>query len=157
MKPPIWANQATPPPVCGIPRVTMPLTNWIRIQYPRRTSAGMRTTPIKNPHAVLYVVAEDPEIHHIAGQVQQPAVDEHGREYGEVERLNARRRRQVHAVGEFVGDHAILQVEAHRPSRSKGQLIQEHQDVEGNDCPGDVWCGPAAIDVPQRYHLALYP
>src|SRR5207248_11686878 len=81
------------------------------------------------PEGILDVVAKDPEIEHVAGQVKKPAVQEHGGEQGQVDVSEWGQRRQVTAADDLgrddAGGHDQL---LERTLRGLSQLDEDEDD-----------------------------
>src|SRR6185503_5331785 len=88
-------------------------------------------------HAVLDVVAEDPEIEHVAGDVQKAAVEKH--------RGDDRYPREVRR-NQAVGEDEVVDVVAER------ELIQKHQRIDDDQRDGDVRRRARGDDVAEWDH-----
>ena len=95
------------------------------------------------PEAVLDVVAEDPQVQHVAAEVQPAAVHEHGGENGRDVGPRMVREAPRHE-GPFVDELvAVL------------QLQEEDQHVDGNEDVGDVRRrAPQGVVIADRKHLS---
>src|SRR6185503_4150879 len=88
-------------------------------------------------HAVLDVIAEDPEIEHVAGDVQKAAVEKH--------RGDDRYPREVRR-NQAVGEDEVVDVVAER------ELIQKHQRIDDDQRDGDVRRRARGDDVAEWDH-----
>ena len=88
-------------------------------------------------HAVLDVVAEDPQVQHVAADVHQPAVQEHRRDERDQRELGGNQ-----AVGE---DERL-------PAGAERELIREHQHVQHDDADRDHRRRSGRNDVAQGNH-----
>ena len=103
------------------------------------------------PHGAFHAVAEDPQVKHVAGEVHEPPVDEHGREQGQreghegvrVEQGGARNRYlvPVDEMGQFEGNGRGLEDEDLLAHRTQDELEKEDGHVGRQQPVGDH--GPA--------------
>src|SRR5206468_1292513 len=99
--------------------------------------------------AVLDIIAEDPEIPHVADQVHPAAMKEHGSYKGQ---SNGRQCQVRSGPGEHLGgDHAELADEAVE-RRPEGQFIEERDDIDQNYENRDDRKRTRANVVAERYH-----
>ena len=96
------------------------------------------------PEAVLDVVAEDPQVEHVAAEVQPAAVHEHGAENGRDVGSRIVREAPGHECPFLDEPVAVLQLE------------QEDEHVDDDEDEGDVRRrAPHGIVVAERKHLSV--
>src|SRR5436190_516296 len=107
MNPPMWAKYATPPCPTAVMLPTPPIS-WTANQI--KDHAAGRAEIIR-----FQFVAEYPQIEHVAGDMQDVGVQEHGREQG----------LQMHPMHNFRRFHRIPRYE----TVPQAQLSEEDKDV----------------------------
>src|SRR4051794_27897833 len=108
------------------------------------------------PHAVLDVVAEDPEIEHVPEQVEPAAVQEHARDHAEHRRggdvPGPQRRGDVRRHDAVLGDEPVEPGLA--TAREHAELPRERHEAGDDEGERDDRCSPRRVRVPKRDHGA---
>lgn len=147
----MWAIQATPePPRSSISAVgtTQPrAAPWpggeehqVGPQHRRHPAQQVEGQEAPVPQGVLDVAAEDPQIEqHVARQVLQAAMQEHGAEQGQGPKQELRRRRGLAQATEPARHQAVVHDEQGLSRRGKHDLVQKYRQVDAHeqyDCLG---------------------
>src|SRR5207237_6664574 len=98
------------------------------------------------PEGVLDVVAEDPEVEHVAAEVQPAGVQEHRGQQGDVDG-QPDLRVGVDAAGDLARHRAPLHDEALELLFGQGHLVQESRHVDGDHRIVAVGKAPALSGV----------
>ena len=109
------------------------------------------------PHAVLDVVAEDPEIEHVAGEVHEAAMHEHGAQHGHDRWYDADPAGQVGPVEEYGRDEAEGVDRPLSALRAERELPQENENAGADQTDGDDRLRARGVVVPQWNHGGLEP
>ena len=109
-------------------------------------------------HRIFDVVAEDPEIEHVADQVHESAVKKHARENGQNGRYGFRYGfhfgREVSGPEDYRGNGSELVYEKFSLLGFQGQLVHEHHGIHNNERHSDHRLYRRRIVVPQWNHRA---
>ena len=106
-------------------------------------------------HRVLDVVAEDPEVEHVAGQVHEAAVQEHAREERQGGGNGCDRGRELVGSEDHGRNHAELVNEELGGAGRERKLVHEHESVGRDQTHGEERSGPGRVIVPQRNHWGI--
>src|SRR3990172_1912525 len=96
---------------------------------------------------VLDIVPKYPEKEHVAGYVNKPAVDEHGRQ----ERVRQRHQRawaDVRTARYLKGYRSGLVDEELHPIEAERYLVDEYRDIDRKESDRNVWIGARRYVVP---------
>ena len=103
-------------------------------------------------HDVFDVVAEDPEVQHVADQVHPTAVQKHAGQHRR-ERRHCRDLGRERGVAEDDGgDGAILIHKGFAGSRGQRTLVEEHEATGGDEGDGDDRCVFGRVIVSEGQH-----
>ncbi len=103
-------------------------------------------------HDVLNVVAEHPEVQHVADQVHPTAVQEHAGQHCR-ERRHCRDLGREHGVAEDDGgDRAILIYKGFAGSRGQRTLVEEHEAAGDDEGDGHDRCVFGRVIVIEGQH-----
>jgi len=116
---------------------------------------GQQVAPVAQ--APFDIVAEDPEIEHVAQQVQPAPVKKVGANQGEEggEQFRggkAAPEKEPQACGHLQGDGPVGAEKLLQLPRSQGQLVQEDQEVDHYKCDIYYWKAPSGGGISDGDH-----
>jgi hypothetical protein len=123
----------------------------------RQSTEQIKNEEAKGPERIFDVVPEDPEVKHVAKEVQDPAMEKHGRKYRETDRDPGRKIIEPFSVDDLIGDRPPLEDESLVLPRIHRKLMKKNQHIRQDDANGHHGKRGSRIIVFQRKKQDRFP